>query len=261
MKKKNHKIMNVLCKQKYAIVILFCLIITNICIANKGATGDKDCYDVELLKKPFQQIAYKSVVPLTKELEFNTKTFSEIKKIIGKPIEEYMDTFIYGNFYSHKDSRIDQYYDYFPNKLWNKPRLIIRRCIWYMGNKDIILFFANDCKNGEQPFWGYVEEHDLGDSQVPLRLLPEKGLSLCKVIAMRGKPTHESIYTIKYGFTFHMPRDIYALRNVPEATVHEYQWELGDSRLLVLIYLENEDTEKSKPISGMLCKNAYWEYE
>ena len=247
-------------KQKYVVVILFCLIITNICIAQKEANNNKDCYDVESFKGAFKNIANSTwKVSLSKELEFNTKSLSEIKSILGEPNEEYLDTFNYGDYVTNRDLRTDHHYYPIQVKLKKIRRLIIRTCVWGKGKKDITLFFAKDCNNGEQPFWGYVQEYD--DLYTPFRLLPEKDLTINQVINKRGKPKYESIYNIRYGVEFRLHTDIYSLRNVPKASVHSYSWDVDGTHTLVLIYLENEDKEKSKPIGGMLCNNWWLDYE
>lgn len=247
---------------KYAILIMFCLVVSNGCVFNKGTSDNEHCYDVESFKEPFKHIANLSVISLTKELEYNTKNLSEIKTILGEPIEEYMDTFKYGRYVESRDDdqSIDYYYYYFPDTLWEVPLLIIHKCVWGKGNKNITLFFANDCNNGEQPFWGYVMEYDY-DYYIPLRLLPEKDFSLNQVINKRGKPIYESVYTVTYGVDYSMFRDIYALRDVPEATIHLYKWYIDYYHSLVLAYLEDEDKDKSKPVCGMLCNNMYFDYE
>lgn len=247
---------------KYAILIIICLIVTNGCVLNKLTSDSEHCYDVESFKQSFNNMANLSVISLTNELESNTKNLSEIKTILGEPIEEWMDTFEYGLYVNTRcdDFYPESYYPYFPDTLWRVPLLIIHKCVWGKDNKDITLFFANDCNNGEQPFWGYVTEYDY-DYYIPLRLLPEKDFSLDQVINKRGKPIYESVYTVTYGVDFSMFRNIYALRDVPEATIHLYKWYIDYYHSLVLAYLEDEDKDKSKPICGMLCNNMYFDYE
>ena len=254
--------MEILYNKKNAVFILFCLLIAGSCTIDKRTSDIQDCYDVESLKEPFKYMADISVIPLTKELEFNTKNLSEIKTILGEPIEEYMDTFRYGSYVESRndDLSIDRYYYYFPDTLWEIPRLIVHKCVWGKDNKDITLFFANDCNNGEQPFWGYVTEYD-DDYYIPLRSLPEKELSVYQAINKRGKPIYKNVDTVLYGVYYQLHQDIYALRDVPKATIHEYRWYVDDFHSLVLVYLENDDKNKTKPVWGMLCHNAYFDYE
>lgn len=76
------------------ILIAVCLIGANSCTKDNNQLY----YDTDALKKAFDQIGDIYEISLTKELRSNTKTLSQIKKEIGIPIEEYVDTFEYGSY-------------------------------------------------------------------------------------------------------------------------------------------------------------------
>ncbi len=105
-----------------------------------------------------------------------------------------------------------------------------------------------------------MKEYD--DFYTPLRLLPEKNLTISQVINKRGNPTcFEYVDTVHYGVNYPLFGDIYALRNVQDAAIHTYGWYVGGSHTLMLIYLENEDMNIAKPVWGMLCHNIYFDAE
>ncbi len=239
--------------------ILFSLVIVSGC--NRGTQDNKKCFDTEAFKCAFDNIQKNSKIPLTKELKQNAKNLSQIKAELGDPIEEYTDSFRYGRYVESRnpDKHIDMSYDVFPDTLWRIPLLIVHKCVWARDNKDIVLFFANDCFKGEQPFWGYILEY--GDNYSPLRLLPEKDLSLNQVIERRGQPIQEEVYSVYYGVEYSPLEDIYVLRDVPEAIIHRYEWKADSVRTIVLSYLENENKDTAKPVWGMKCLDSYLMYE
>ena len=239
------------------ILIAVCLIGANSCTKDNNQLY----YDTDALKKAFDQIGDIYEISLTKELRSNTKTLSQIKKEIGIPIEEYVDTFEYGSYvYSNNpDKHIDPYYDIFPDTLWTIQTLIIHKCVWAYGDKDITVFFLNDRKKREQPIWGYISEYT--DWYRPLRLLPEKDFTINEVIKMRGKPINVCSYKVSYGVDYAPLADIYRLRDVPEAIIQSYTWKVDSARTLILSYMEDEDKSTAKPIRGILCNDEYLMYE
>lgn len=238
-------------------LLIIHLIGTNSC----SKDNNQRCYDADVLKKTFEQVGDLYVVPLTKELRSNTKTLSQIKEELGTPIEEYVDTFKFGKYVcsENPDKHIDPYYDIFPDTLWTIQTLIIHKCVWAYGDKDIILFFVKDCNNGEQPIWGYINEYT--DDYLPLRLLEEKNLSLNEIVKIRGLPNEVYSYKVFYGVDYPPLNDIYSLRDVPEATIKSYNWKVDSTSTLILSFLEGEDNDTAKPVRGILCNDEWLMYE
>lgn len=234
------------------IIIAVCLIASSSC---NPKNSNRHCYDVEELKKSFEGIrdldaisVYKN--SLCKNLEGDTKTIDQIITEYGEPIKEYTDTFRYGLFVNkgNLDLGIDRYYDLFPDTLWKIPLLIIKKCIWPQGNKDVTLFFLNDCHKGEQPICGYITEYDA--DYLPLRLLAEKTSSPNEITKKRGLPDYEKTYEVFNGVDYSYMEEIYCLRDVPVATVHSYRWKADSIRSLIMIYMEDDDKDTAKPIWG-----------
>ena len=217
-------------------------------------------HDVTSFKTAFDVNGDSDRIMLFKDLELDSKDYDEIVNKLGKPTQEYVDTFECGlNITEAEELALYQiwhegnHYYSFPDTFKLIPNLLIHKAIWpWDTKKGIVLYFSYDEKGYERPFWGYIREYP--PTNIPLWALSEKGHTLSQELELRGLPQKKEEKLMKYGRSIESNLEwIFALKDTPEVLIHMYKWEVDSNCILRLYYRDCEDIMSSKPIWGICC--------
>ena len=227
-----------------------------------ASTNNPYYHDVGAFKAAFDLSGDSDRILLFKDFDLDSKDYNEMVEYLGNPVQEYMDTFKYG---LNEDEAVDldrfqiwhagnHHYYWFPDTFEHIDNLLIHKAIWPYGEKEaIVLYFTYDEEGDERPFWGYKRRYP--PTNIPLWALSEKDLTLSQVLELRGLPQEDRIERYEYGLSEFGPSlsNIFALRDTPEAKVHEYKWIDDSDFVLRLYYQDCKDIMNSRPIWGIIC--------